>query len=180
MVIKIELLLLLVFLLCLYFAYKTCKSYKNTIQKKFKDMDVYFSRRYNLIAELLENTKNAMEPVGNIIIKMKELIKYDYSILTKDEKLKLNGRITTGLKKLFQVSIADGQMQVEKDYYEIRKKIEDIQDCIEKTSKEYNSSVEMYNKYLASFPKGIFASALGFNFEKKYENFSHKTKSDDE
>ena len=143
-------------------------------------MDVYFKKRYNLIPDLLENTNNAIQPVEVLIIKIKELIKFDYSILTKDEKLKLNGRITTGLKKLFDVSIADGHMQVEKEFYTIREKIEDAQNCIIKTSKEYNASVEAYNKYLAKIPNGIFASAFGFNYEKIYENFSYKTKTDDE
>jgi len=164
---------LILFLIYLYFVYKKGKKYKTDITKAFETLDYYLLKRYNLVGELLENIKSSFQHEEMLIIKIKELIKYDYEILTRHEKLVLNGRITTGHEKLFA---AVERLELGDDFLKIKKEINDLNDTIEKTKKSFNASVNTYNAYLQNPPHCIFTTLFKFNSEEVFENVSNKIK----
>ena len=166
---------LILFFIYLYFVYKKGTNYKTDINKAFEILDVYLEKRYNLIGDLLTSIKSSFEYEQMLMIRLKELIKYDYLILTKSEKLQLNSRITTGLEKLFA---CEGKLEFDRDFMEIKEKIDDLNDTIEKTRKTYNSFVNKYNGFLQKLPHCIFTVLFNFNCEEIFENISNKIKNE--
>ena len=70
--------LLVIFVLYLRWIYKKGQKLKNQIQKSFETLDVYLHHRYELVPELLENIKSVLQTQEKILLRMKDLIKYDY------------------------------------------------------------------------------------------------------
>ncbi len=176
---SINMLLLVIFILYLFWIYKKGQKLKTKIQNAFETLDVYLKHRYELVPELLENIKSVLQTQEKLLLKIKELVKYDYSTLTKEEKLKLNGRLTTGLKKLFEGSLKIEDLQSNAEFNHLKIKISDIEDTIEKSRKNYNHEVKEYNEYLQKLPHCIFTPLFKYNYEEPFENFSNKHKYED-
>ncbi len=172
----INLLLLAIFVFYLFLIYEKGQKLKDQIQKSFETLDVYLKHRYELVPELLENIKSVLQTQEKILLKMKELIKYDYSTLTKEEKLKLNGRITTGLEKLFTGSEKIESLQANAEFTKLKCKISDLDDVIERNKKNYNHNVKEYNDYLEKLPHCIFTPMFKYEREEMFENVSEKLK----
>ncbi len=168
--------LLVIFVLYLRWIYKKGQKLKNQIQKSFETLDVYLHHRYELVPELLENIKSVLQTQEKILLRMKDLIKYDYSTLTKEEKLKLNGRISTGLEKLFTGSEKIESLETNPEFNRLKTKISDFNDTIERSKKNYNHAVKEYNDYLQKLPHCIFTPMFKYEYEETFENVSEKLK----
>lgn len=132
-------------------------------QQAISNIDVFLTRRYNIITNMQEVVKGYAKHEKDVLITITKL----KSDMTLEEKNKVNEEISKSIDKINVVAEKYPDLKANENYLKLQQAIVDCEDNLVAARRVYNANVNDYNVYIAKFPNIIISNLLGYK-EKEY------------
>ncbi len=146
--------------------YNTLIRLKNQTENAWSQIDVQLKRRHDLIPNLVEVTKDAMdfeqETLTNVIEARNKAI--NASGQSREETINLEGQLTQALSKLLAVVEDYPDLKSNTNISELTEELTGTENRISFARQHYNDSATTLNTKVELFPSNLVASM--FNFTK--------------
>ena len=141
----------------------------NTVKEAFATMDVYLTKRWDLVPNLVETVKGYAKHEEETLAGIVELRNSSYDKMSANEKVDVNNKLNACLSKLMAIAETYPDLKANQNFQALQADLSKIEDEIANARKYYNGAVKMMNDKVEIFPNNIFAKIFGF---KKQEMFS--------
>ncbi len=169
MILNILLVILVLIILWLIFAYNRLVSLKNRVNEAASDIDVQSKRRFDLIPNLVESVKGYMAHEKNVL---ENITKARSAILSAGEdvhkKAEAENMISDAIKTIFAVSENYPQLKANENFLKLQDELTDTENKMQAARRFYNANVRDFDTSIEKFPTNLIAGMFGF---KKYEFF---------
>lgn len=142
---------------------------KNLVKEAFSTMDVYLTKRFELIPNLVEIVKGYSLHESETLEKIIKLRSVDYSSNDISKKIEENEKISKEFNPIIATIEKYPELKANETYIELSNNLVDIENEIAKSRKYYNGTVRIYNNKVLMFPSNIFAKLFGYKEEKMFE-----------
>ena len=146
-------------------AYNGFVMWRNKVEEAFSTMDVYMTKRYDLIPNLVETVKgyaNFEKETLERVISARQMAVNANSI---EDKIKAEGEVTGVLGRLFALSEAYPDLKANVQFLDLQNQLRAVEEDIAQSRKFYNGTTRQYNTRVESFPNNVAANL--FKFTKK-------------
>ena len=137
----------------------------NKVEQSKSGIDVYLTKRFDLIPNLVETVKGYMKYEEKVYTELTE----KRTIYMKDKDLEVGSELNKSMKDIFAVAEKYPELKASENFLSLQKALKDTEGDLEAARRLYNSDVTVYNNYIQSFPYSIFAGLFGYN--EPYEVF---------
>lgn len=148
--------------------YNSFQSLKNMYQEAFSTMDVYLTKRYDLLTKLVEIAKgyatHEKDTLENVI---KE--RGNFSNLSNNEKIDESLRIDKAMTNIKVVVEDYPELKANSNFQTLANAVSEVEEDLLKSRKYYNGVARTLNSKILSFPHSIIAKVFGFKCVKMYE-----------
>ena len=141
----------------------------NKVNEAFSVMDVYLKKRWDLIPNLVETVKGYAKHEKDTLESVINLRSGDYDILTNEEKISANTKITNGISKIMALAENYPNLKASENFRNLSKELTKLEDEIAQSRKYYNATVRLFNNKVGMFPSNIIAIILGYKEKKMFE-----------
>lgn len=141
--------IVVVFIIYLLILTYLLKLNNKKVNISFNTLDLYYKKRWNLLPKIIVGLKDYDE-LKKVLEELFVLKNTLYNKLTREEKLKLNKKITSNINKINLKNYTSN-----KDISKLYNDLEKINDNIEIYYKEYNMYVNRTNKLKKIFPLNL-------------------------
>jgi len=142
---------------------------RNLVKDAWSNIDVALKRRYDLIPNLVETVKgyakhekSTFEDVINARNAAMQVPKGDIN-----GQIKAENQLQQTLRSIFALGEAYPDLKANVNYLDLQKKLNVIEENLERSRRYYNGTVRENNTYGESFPGVLFASMF------KYQDFDY-------
>ena len=167
-IILIAVILVLIVLFVLS-SYNSFVRLSNQVKEAFSTMDVYLKKRWDLIPNLVETVKGYAKHEKDTLEEVVKLRSGDYDIMSDDEKINANTKITKGISKIMALAESYPNLKASENFSNLAKELTKTEDEIAQSRKYYNAVVRKLNTKIEMFPSNIIASMFNFKTEKMFE-----------
>ncbi len=150
-------------------AYNGLVNLRNLVEEGYSTMDVYLTKRFDLIPNLVETVKGyAKHESGTLesVISARNKVASAGSV---DEKLAAQGELTNTLSHLFALSENYPDLKANANFIDLQNQLQSIEGEIANSRKYYNGTVRTYNTKTEVFPSNIIAGLFKFTRKPLYE-----------
>ena len=133
--------------------------YKNKIEEAWSGIDVALKRRFNLIPNLIRAIERYEEHETKIFQTKKDYLVRSAGMSNRVEE---ESEISKSLRGLLALAEAYPDLKASANFLELQNNLNDIEQDIQKTRNQYNSSVRRFNTLIESFPAKLIARKFGF------------------
>lgn len=141
---------------------------KNQVENAWRQIDVQLKRRYDLIPNLVNTVKGAMEFERDTLTKVIEARAKAMGAKGVHDKSTAESMLTGALGGLFALFENYPDLKSNKNVLELQEELASTENRISFARQFYNDIVEQFNTKQSVFPSMIIASLFGF---KKSEYF---------
>lgn len=160
---------IVILIIYLIAAYNGLVQMRNMVEEAFSTMDVYLTKRFDLIPNLVETvkgyTKHESETLENVIKARSAVANAN----TVDEKLAAQGELTNTLGHLFALSESYPDLKANTNFIDLQAQLKAIEGEIANARKYYNGTVRQFNTKIEVFPTNIVAGLFHFTRKPLYE-----------
>lgn len=149
--------------------YNSLVKLKVKVDEGFATMDVYLTKRYDLIPNLVETVKGYASHEKETLEKVTQARNIAMSATSTEGTIEGNNMLTGALKSLFAVSEAYPELKANTNFLDLQKQLQNVEEDIANARKYYNAVVREFNTAIAIFPNNIFAGIFGFTVRPMYE-----------
>lgn len=164
--------LLLVVVVVAFWVFSTYNGFislKNKCEEAFSTMDVYLTKRYDMIPNLVETVKGyAKHESGTLEAVIKARNSY-VSATTPEDKIEATNQLTGAISKLFALSESYPELKANQNFLSLQNDLKETEDKISITRQFYNDTVLKYNNKIEMVPSNIVANMAGFTKAKFFE-----------
>lgn len=160
---------LVLIILYFLFTFNQFIKLKNNVNEAFSTMDVYLKKRWDLIPNLIEVVKGYAKHEKDTLEEVIKLRSGDYDILSSEEKINANMKVTNGISKIMALAEKYPDLKASDNFRNLSKELTKIEDEIAQSRKYYNATVRVYNNKVGMFPSNVVAGILGYKDEKMFE-----------
>lgn len=154
----------LLFLLILYaiYVHNTLARFKTLYEEAFSTMDIYLTKRFDLLSRLLEIAK------GYAFTEKKTLesivsARNSYLDQSNEDKILTNLKIDERLKGFLMVMEAYPELKSNENFITLSSETVKIENEIEKSRRYYNGVARAFNNVIVTFPSSLFAKLFHYN-----------------
>ena len=165
-IVVVLIVLLIVYVVAVY---NSLVADRNKVKNAWSQIDVELQRRFDLIPNLVESVKGYMEHEEKILSEVADLRSSWASATTVAEKSTLNNQLTESLKSLMAIAENYPDLQANQDFLELQNELENTENKISYSRRDYNDTVTRFNIKLEAFPSNLVASAFKFEKEELFE-----------
>ncbi len=144
------------------FAYNGLVTLKNQVQNAWKQIDVQLKRRHDLIPNLVNTVKGAMEFERETLEKVVEARAKAVGAATIQEKAGAENMLTQALGKLFALVENYPDLKSNQNILQLQEELTTTENKIGFARQFYNDLVAQFNIKQEVFPSNIIASTFGF------------------
>lgn len=144
-------------------------SLRNRVEEAFSTMDVYLTKRHDLIPNVVETVKGYAKHEAGTLESVIAARNGAVSANTIDDKLAAEGELQKTLGRLFAVAEAYPDLKANSNFLSLQKQLEEIETEIAQSRKFYNAVVKTFNTKVESFPSNIVASIFKFTRKPLFE-----------
>ena len=156
------LIIAVILVLWLVFAYNGLVRTRNQAQEAFSDIDIQLKRRYDLIPNLVEAVKGYMGHEADVFEKVTTA--RSQAMQAKGaSKAGAEDQLSGALKSLFAVSENYPDLKANQNFLSLQGELTDTEDKIQAARRFYNGMVRDLNTKTQTFPTNIFANMFGFS-----------------
>ena len=157
-------LLLIVAVLVIWFIaiYNGLVTLKNQVQNSWKQIDVQLKRRYDLIPNLVNTVKGAMEFERETLEKVMEARGKAMGATGISEKAGAENMLTQALGRLFAVVENYPQLKANQNILQLQEELTSTENRIGFARQFYNDLVAQFNTKQEVFPSNIIAGMFSF------------------
>lgn len=141
----------------------------NKVKEAFATMDVYLKKRWDLIPNLVETVKGYAKHEKDTLEEVVKLRSGDYDIMTSDEKISANTKITNGISRIMALAESYPNLKASDNFRDLSKELTKVENEIAQSRKYYNATVRVFNNKVLVFPSNIVAIMLGYKEKKMFE-----------
>lgn len=157
------LIVLILFVLCIIYAYNRLVTLKNRTAEAWSDIDVQLKRRFDLIPNLVNTVRGYMTHESGTLEKVIKARNSAMSAASRAEKGDANNILSESLKSIFALSESYPDLKANQNFMELQRELSDTENKIQSARRFYNSSVMDLNTSLEVFPTNIIGSSFGFS-----------------
>ena len=139
---------------------------QNLIDEAFATMDVYLTKRYDLIPNLVSTVKGYAAHEAETLEK---IVNARNAGSSHADQLKSEQEISAQIKNIFALVESYPDLKANESFLSLQDSLSGIEDEIAKSRKYYNAIVRDYNTAIASFPGSIVANMKNFLREPLFE-----------
>lgn len=155
--------ILVIILLYSILTYNSFVSLRNMYNEAFSTMDIYLSKRFDLLTKLADISKGYAVHEKETLMKIVEG-RRGYSSLSPNEKIAQNMEIEKKLTNIYAVFEDYPELKANANFVELSKACVDVENDIEKSRRYYNGVARAFNTKILTFPSSIVAKL--FHFQK--------------
>ena len=156
------LLIPLVLVLWVVFAYNRLVTLRNRVREARSDIEVQLKRRYDLIPNLVETVKGYMAHEQGVFQAVTEARTRAMGAKSEKERAGAENMLSGALKSLFAVSENYPQLRANENFLKLQDELSDTENKIQAARRFYNGNVLALNTKIEMFPSNIIANAFRF------------------
>jgi LemA protein len=157
--------LILVWLILIY---NGLVSVRNDVQSSWKQIDVQLKRRHDLIPNLVQTVKGAMEFEQDTLEKVISARAKAVSAETPSSKAEAENMLTQALGKLFAVMENYPVLKSNRNVMQLQEELTSTENRISFARQLYNDLVANYRTRLQVFPNNFVSSMFNFRSEEYF------------
>ena len=167
----IYILVFIVLLIIIYtfIVYNVLVKLSNKVNEAFSTMDVYLKKRWDLIPNLVETVKGYAKHEKETLEEVVKLRSGDYDIMTDEEKISTNTKITNGIGRIMALAESYPNLKANENFSNLAKELTKAEDEIAQSRKYYNATVRLFNNKVQMFPSSIIAKIFGYQNKTMFE-----------
>lgn len=164
-VVLIIVIIVLVFLLILITEYNKFKRLQNKVKQSKSTIDVYLTKRFDLVPNLVECVKEYSryeESLFEKITKIRSRYKENKDLEDgKNGYIEFNNVIAT-IEKY-------PELKASEQFLSLQNNLQKIENELQAARRLYNGDVTLYNTTIETFPNSLFAKLFSYKTEKLFE-----------
>ena len=141
----------------------------NKVNEAFATMDVYLKKRWDLIPNLVETVKGYAKHEKETLEEVVSLRSGDYDIMTNDEKIRANEKVTKGISRIMALAESYPNLKANENFSNLAKELTKCEDEIAQSRKYYNATVRLFNNKVGMFPSNIIGRLFGYKNKAMFE-----------
>ena len=143
-------------------AYNGLISLKNQVLNAWKQIDVQLKRRHDLIPNLVNTVKGAMNFEKGTLDAVISARAKAVSATGVKETARAEGELTQALGRLFALTEAYPDLKANTNFQQLQTELSDIENKLAAARRFFNNAVQEYNTGIEQLPAALFAASLGF------------------
>ena len=161
-------LLLLIYVISIY---NTCTRAQNKVKSQWAQIDVQLTRRAELIPNLVESVKGAMQHERGTLQDVMEARNKFHTARSQgaESEMKANEALASSLNRLIAVAESYPTLQANQNFIIMKQELSNTENKISHARMFYNETVLKFNNLIQVFPTNIFAGMLGFKEQALFE-----------
>lgn len=145
--------------------FNTFKRLRNKVKQSKSTIDVYLTKRFDLIPNLVECVKGYAKYEESTFAKVVELRNsYD-----KNKDIKEAEKTYVEFDNLIARVESYPELKASEQFLNLQKSLQKIEDELQAARRLYNGDVTVYNTAIESFPSSIIAKIFSFKKESVFE-----------
>jgi len=149
--------------------YNGLVSGQQQVKNAWSQIDVQLKRRHDLIPNLVNTVKGAMEAEKGQLTAVMEARGRAQNARTPAESMQAENALTGTLRQLFAVVEAYPQLRSQQNVSGLMEELSGTENKIAFSRQHYNDAVQAQNVRVASFPGVFFARMFGFGPETMFQ-----------
>lgn len=154
--------ILIIIIAWAWIGYNSLVRAKNYVEGSWAQIDVELKRRADLIPNLVEVVKGYAQHEREVLEKVTEARNMAASARTQQERIEAENKISGFLGRLIAVAEAYPDLKANENFLSLQKQLQETEDKIEKSRREYNSRVMSYHAAIRQVPRNILAAIFNF------------------
>ncbi len=165
----IILVIVVLVVLWLIFAFNGLVRRKNRVQEAWSDIEVQLKRRYDLIPNLVEAVKGYATHEKTVLEDVTKARTAAMDAVDPQTKLKANDQLSNTLKSLFAVAESYPQLRANENFSKLQDELTDTEDKIQASRRFYNANVRDFNTAIEVFPTNMIAGTFHFTKQELFD-----------
>jgi LemA protein len=163
--------LVLVVLCVLYYISmnNTFVSLQNKIEEAFSTMDVYLTKRADLVPNLVNCVKGYMTHETQTLEAVVAARNKAVSAGSHEEKIQAADELSSGISKIVALAESYPELKADTMFNNLMNQLNSLEDDIATSRRYYNGVVRQYNTKIDSFPSSIVAKQKNLVRQPLYE-----------
>ncbi len=138
---------------------------RNHVEEAFSTMDVYLTKRYDLIPNLVETVKGYAKHEKETFEAVISARNKAVNATTMEGKIEAENQMSGVLGRLFALAEAYPELKANVNFLDLQNQLKSVEEDIANARKYFNGVTRQYNTRIQVFPTNIVAGL--FNFTKK-------------
>lgn len=149
--------------------YNGLVSGRQEVRNAWSQIDVQLKRRHDLIPNLVNTVKGAMEAEKGQLTAVMEARNRAVGASTQQQAMQAENALTGALRQLFAVVEAYPQLRSQQNVSGLMEELSGTENKIAFSRQHYNDAVQAQNVRVAAFPGVLFARFFGFDAETMFQ-----------
>ncbi|MCL2422144.1 MAG: LemA family protein [Defluviitaleaceae bacterium] len=151
--------------------YNRCVKMRNKVKSQWAQIDVQLTRRADLIPNIIESVKGAMEHERGTLLEVTEARNkfYDSRSQGAAEEIQSSDVLASSLSRLMAVAESYPALQANQNFMLLKEQLSETENKISHSRMFYNEVVLKFNNLIQVFPTNIVAGILGFREQAMFE-----------
>ncbi|NLY98640.1 MAG: LemA family protein [Clostridiaceae bacterium] len=146
-------------------AYNTMVELNEDVDNKWSQVENNLQRRADMIPNLVSTVKGYAQHEEKIYTDIAEARSKLVGAGNMNELAEANDELSGAISRLLVVVENYPQLKADKNFIQLMDNLENTENRIAISRKDYNDTVQKYNTHIQKFPMNVFAGL--FNFEKR-------------
>ncbi len=142
---------------------------KAEVDNAFADIDVYLTKRFDLIPNLVNTVKGYTKHEKDTFEAVVEARTKGLGAQTINEKVEADEQMTSALGRLLAIAESYPELKADSSFIKLQESLNEIETELVGARRYFNAAVKAYNILIHTIPSNIVASILGYKDIKMYE-----------
>ena len=135
---------------------------KAEVDNAFADIDVYLTKRFDLIPNLVNTVKGYTKHEKDTFEAVVEARTKGLNAGTINEKVEADEQLTSALGRLIAVAEAYPELKANENFLKLQDSLQETEEKIAYSRQFYNDNAKSYRNLVEMFPSNIVARLFGF------------------
>lgn len=137
---------------------------------QWKQVEVNYQRRYDLIPNLVESVKGIMKQEQSIFIAIADARSHYAGATTPSDKAKAAGEVESALGRLLVITENYPQLKSSENVQDLMAELAGTENRISQQRIRYNEDVKAYNLKVMTIPSSLIAHLTGFEVREYFNS----------
>ena len=142
--------------------YNSLVSLRNQVEEAFSTMDVYLTKRYDLIPNLVETVKGYAKHEKETLEAVISARNKAVNATTMEGKIEAENAMSGVIGRLFALAESYPELKANTNFLDLQNQLKSIEDDIANARKYFNGVTRQYNTKIEVFPMNLLAGIFGF------------------
>ena len=142
--------------------YNSLVSLRNQVEEAFSTIDIYLTKRYDLIPNLVETVKGYAKHEKETLEAVISARNKAVNATTMEGKIEAENAMSGVIGRLFALAESYPDLKANTNFLDLQNQLKSIEDDIANARKYFNGVTRQYNTKIEVFPMNLLAGIFGF------------------